>query len=263
MPAPPARRGRGAPTSASSRKPAAGRVSRSRPSTSTVARSASATAARAFCSTRMTVTPRDRTARSVSKTAATSRGARPAEGSSRIRTRGSTTSARATASIWRWPPDRRPAASVRRRSRSGKSVYCDSMRSRRRGPGRTAAASSRFSRTVSRAKTFSVCGTNARPWRTSRCAGSPVTSCPWRRTDPAVTATSPTMALTRVDLPEPFGPSTATTSPGRAARFALRTIGSPGSYPATRSRASSANDSGVATPSRAPSVTRAPDRGPR
>ena len=46
----------------------------------------------------------------------------PAEGSSRISTEGSTTSARATASIWRCPPESCPALSAGRAERSGNSA---------------------------------------------------------------------------------------------------------------------------------------------
>ena len=122
-------------------------VSRSRPSTSTVARSARASAARAFCSTRSDGHPeRPHGRASVSKTAAASRGARPAEGSSRIRTRGSTTSARATASICRWPPDRRPAARRRRRAEVGEERVLRPRCARAAaGPGGRPPPSSRFS----------------------------------------------------------------------------------------------------------------------
>ena len=53
------------------------------------------------------------------KTSATILGDSPADGSSRISTDGSTISARATASIWRWPPDSWPALSDGRAARSG------------------------------------------------------------------------------------------------------------------------------------------------
>jgi hypothetical protein len=52
---------------------------------------------------------------------------------------------------------------------------------------------------------------------------------PPRRTRPPLTGTRPATALTSVDLPAPFGPSTATISPGLASSDALRIIGTPGS----------------------------------
>ena len=62
-------------------------------------------------------------------------------------------------------------------------------------------------------KMFSVCGTKARPWRTFSCAGTAVTSRSPSLTVPEWIGTRPAIALTRVDLPAPFGPSTTTSSP--------------------------------------------------
>ena len=52
---------------------------------------------------------------------------------------------------------------------------------------------------------------------------------PKSRTVPVATGTSPTMAFTSVDFPEPFGPRTVRISPERTARVAPRTIARPGS----------------------------------
>ena len=76
-----------------------GATTRSQPSTNTAARSARASAAFTFCSTSSTVTPEARTSRSLVKTSPTSLGLKPAEGSSRISSRGCAIKARATASI--------------------------------------------------------------------------------------------------------------------------------------------------------------------
>ena len=87
----------------------------------------------------------------------------------------------------------------------------------------------RLSATVSVAKTFSVCGTKASPAGARRCAGRAVMSRPPRWTVPLETGTSPAMALIRVLLPAPFGPSTARISPGRSSSETPATIGKPGS----------------------------------
>jgi hypothetical protein len=52
---------------------------------------------------------------------------------------------------------------------------------------------------------------------------------PSRSTWPAETGTSPAQAFTSVDLPAPFGPRSATISPGMTASEARRRIGRPGS----------------------------------
>ncbi len=56
---------------------------------------------------------------SISKTSLTIFGERPAEGSSRMITGGSSASARATASICRWPPESAPARRDGRAANSG------------------------------------------------------------------------------------------------------------------------------------------------
>ncbi len=101
---------------------------------------------------------------SFANTSSTSFGDSPAEASSSISSFGSTISARATASICRWPPESRPASSDFCRARSGKNSYIASRRARRcalrqhrRGELQD------FPPRVMLAKTFSVCGTKARP----------------------------------------------------------------------------------------------------
>src|SRR5262249_39861090 len=49
------------------------------------------------------------------------------------------------------------------------------------------------------------------------CGGSPVTSSPSRTIRPAVGRSTPVKQLKNVDLPAPFGPMTARTSPGATA----------------------------------------------
>ena len=74
-------------------------------------------------------------------------GESPAEGSSRISTVGSTISARATASIWRCPPDSCPARELRPSRKIGEHARTARAMplARARALGRMSAASCRFS----------------------------------------------------------------------------------------------------------------------
>ena len=128
----------------------------------------------------------------------------PADGSSSISTRGSTSSARAVASIWRCPPESLPAGLPDRSARSGNIANAASMRSARSERSRIALAhSTRFSRMLSVANTFSVCGTKASPRWISRWASRCSTRSPSSSTSPPCTGTSPATAFTNVDLPAP------------------------------------------------------------
>ena len=94
----------------------------------------------------------------VSNTSPTARGASPADGSSSSRTAGSDIMARAMASIWRSPPESVPARWRRRSPSRGKRAIISPIRSRvwRR---RSTPPTSRFSCTVSDAKTLPTWGT--------------------------------------------------------------------------------------------------------
>ena len=62
-----------------------------------------------------------------------------------------------------------------------------------------------------------------------RCAGSRVISSSPRKTAPDRIGATPAIALIKVDLPAPLGPSTATISPAATVSEAPLTIGTPGS----------------------------------
>ncbi|MNL77590.1 hypothetical protein D3C87_2038100 [compost metagenome] len=79
------------------------------------------------------------------------------------------------------------------------------------------------------AKTFSVCGTKARPSASFRCGATVVMSRPSRWIVPEWTGTMPAIALTKVDLPAPFGPTRMTSSPLPTEKSTPRTIGRSGS----------------------------------
>src|SRR5262249_36804546 len=96
-------------------------VARSSPFESAYVRSAKATVRWARCSTRSVVTPRSRTCASRSKTASTTVGASPSDGSSRRTRSGSAASARAIASCCCSPPERTPPGRLRYRPRIGNS----------------------------------------------------------------------------------------------------------------------------------------------
>src|SRR5919204_1538003 len=96
-------------------------VSRTRPFDITCERSASATVRCARCSTSRIASPCSRILDSVSKTASTTCGASPSEGSSRSSTSGSASNARAIASCCCCPPESAPACRRRDSATTGKS----------------------------------------------------------------------------------------------------------------------------------------------
>ena len=129
--------------------------------------------------------------------------------------------ARATATIWRWPPD--SDRTERSGSRSGMpsrskmraaSRRCrksDSNWPRRSRPSSTFEATSRFSHSDR------SCQTTEMPRRLA-AIGSAGTARPSSAMTPEVGAMSPAMQRTSVLLPAPFSPASATTSPARTVR---------------------------------------------
>ena len=89
--------------------------------------SASASARRAFCSTITIAIPSALISTSLSKTRSIACGESPADGSSRSSSRGRVTSARASATSFRWPPESVPARCRGRSARIGNSsrTRCD------------------------------------------------------------------------------------------------------------------------------------------
>ena len=138
-------------------------------------------------------------------------------GSSRSRTRGRFTSARASATRCRWPPESWPglrllvAVEADHRERLGD----PRRRARPWGPcGRPARR--RRSPRPSCAGTARSPGTRCS--RRARTARSRVTSRPWRRTRPAVGSSNPAIIRRVVVLPEPDGPSIEKNSPSAISR---------------------------------------------
>ena len=81
-------------------------------------------------------------------------------------------------------------------------------------PVRDWRATSRFSRTVSDAKTRRPCGTSAMPRSTMRKGGQRVTSSPLNPTRPRRGGVKPMIERMSVVLPIPFRPRIVTISPG-------------------------------------------------
>ena len=135
-------------------------------------------------------------------------------GSSISRNRGSAASARAIPTRWRMPPDSVQIGLAPCPWRPTR-LSSASARRRRSSPERPLSCSGRatLSRVLSQAKSASSWNT------TARSAEGPVRTTPSMLTCPAVGATKPAATLSRLVLPEPERPSTATKSP--AARLRL------------------------------------------
>src|SRR5712691_9645955 len=201
------------------------------PSRSATKRSAMARARRTFCSTMRTVLPSPLRRWMTRPISATNTGASPPEGSSRSRSVGSPIRARPMATICCSPPDIERTLCRRRMARRGNSSYARA--SPARASPRMAAPSSRLSSTVMSGNRSRACETCTTPRRNVRCGEWPAMSCPSRRMRPDIGRMKPLIVLSAVDLPLPFAPSRATTSPRRTARSTpRRTWVCP--YPATR-----------------------------
>jgi hypothetical protein len=105
--------------------------------------------------------------------------------------------------------------------------------------GRRYSPISRFSSTLSEGNTFWVCGTYPTPRDTSSCAVRFVMGEPFSRIAPERTGISPNIVLISVDLPAPFGPITATTSPSARVRSQPLRMLTSGMYPETTFSATS------------------------
>src|SRR5438067_434392 len=167
----------------------------------------------------------------------TTRGAIPSEGSSRSRNFGPLISARAIASICCSPPESVPASWRPRSARTGNSSRTRPSASRRSVSGRPCAPRSRLSSTDNRPNSRRPSGTSAIPARTTTCAGFPATGDPSRATVPEVGRSRPAMHLSNVDLPAPFAPTSATSSPAETDNETPRSTATP-AYPALSPRTS-------------------------
>src|SRR3954466_13228892 len=157
------------------------------------------------------------------------RGSSPTVGSSRNRTRGSETSARAISSRRRWPPLRLPTG----RSSSSASpsdratdlirfAACAGATPHRR------ACRSRWRCPLSNRSTTGSWNTTLLRRRAAR--GSRATSTPATLARPAVGAIVVVSMPTVVDFPAPFGPSSPNTSPGRTSKSMPFTASIPPGY---------------------------------
>ena len=127
--------------------------------------------------------------------------------------RGFDISARAIASCCASPPDRYPAAVVHFSARTGNCSFISSRSTALSVELTVTPPILRFSSTVRSVKILRCSGTSARPERSNRSGGCPVTSAPSRSTDPDTGARSPAIVFSRVVFPAPLGPMRPMTSP--------------------------------------------------
>ena len=145
-----------------------------------------------------------------------------AVGSSSTTRLGSPSSERAIATVWRWPPESE-LTGMRTVGMRAESWFISSQeRTSMATSSRRAALSSRPRNRFCTTSRFSH---RARSWKTVAmpraiaALGSVIWTCsPCRWICPLVGACTPASTLTRVDLPAPLSPTTATTSPARTSR---------------------------------------------
>ena len=192
-----------------------------RPCRSTTMRSASRNICAVSWQASSTVVPCSRTRMMSSSTSPDSCTPSDAVGSSSSSSRGWCTMARATATIWRCPPDsdrtersgscNGTPSRWKMRAASRRNRMSDSNWPRRSRPSSTFEATSRFSHSDR------SCQTTEMPRRLA-AIGSAGTARPSSTIAPEVGAMSPAMQRTSVLLPAPFSPASATSSPARTVR---------------------------------------------
>src|SRR4051812_38364735 len=165
------------------------------------------------------------TARMLLKISWTMIGARPSEGSSMQRSRGSDMRARESASICCSPPESVPAGCEARSRRRGKLAMARSTRALTffRSFRYLKPPISRFSRTLSAGKTRRPSGTSAMPAALRAWAGSRVTSTPSKRIFPFLESIDPATPRMVVLLPAPLAPIRLTISPSATSKDRSRT----------------------------------------
>ena len=199
---------------------AVGPVKRMRPRSMKNARSATVRATLTLCSTRITATPSAARRRTTGSSSPTTAGARPSDSSSISSTRGRAMSAMPSATICCWPPDRSAAGLSSRRASTGNSSST-SARARATPSAsrrRVQPARSRFSATVSPPNTPCPPGIWLMPSAAISFGGAWVMSRPSSTTAPRSASTTPLIAFSRVLLPAPLVPSSATISPSFTSR---------------------------------------------
>src|SRR6185437_2503647 len=182
----------------------------------------------ARCSTSRIVTPWRLISASASHTACTTTGARPSDGSSRIRMSGFASSARAIASCCCWPPDRAAAWRSAKSLTTGNSVWIQSRSlATPFDSRRPTSPSRRFSRTDRLEKMCRPSGTSAMPERAMSSERIPRIERPPISTSPALGVTAPMIAINVELLPAPFGPTSPTISPRPTSSDTSRTAATP------------------------------------
>ena len=151
----------------------------------------------------------------IRNTCSTISGASPSEGSSRSSSRGALMSARAMASICCSPPESVPAAWPNRSRSRGKSSSIRSMSRSASAAGRPMPPSTRFSRTDNRPNTRRPSGHCEMPRPTIRSVDAPRDVLSVEADGTRAWPHEARDVLSRVDLPAPLEPMSATVSPWR------------------------------------------------
>src|SRR3954447_8852961 len=194
------------------------------PSRRTVTSSRSAITSSRMWETNTTPTSRSRRTRRISSSVSVLAAPSAEVGSSRMRMRGSVSSALPISTSWRWArlssatgvrrSASRPSSSTTGRARAAISARLTN------GPRRGSRSVNRFASTSRSGKTLSSCDTTATPWRTASAVEAKLTSSSSRRTVPASGLSAPATIFTSVDLPAPFSPRRACTEPARTVKSA-------------------------------------------
>ena len=166
------------------------------------------------------------TSRTTGSNRSTMIGARPRLISSTRRYFGREARARAIASICCSPPESSPACRPSKGLSPG-SISSASSRAALVALPRPRTPSLRFSSTVSPKNRERSSATCARPRRAFLNGALVLTSMPSMVTEPASGLSRPEIVSRVVVLPAPFGPSSATTSPGRTSISSSRTTATP------------------------------------
>src|SRR3954469_18958070 len=200
---------------------------RSAPRSITCTRPARARATAANCSISSTPTPDSTMRRMTGTSRCTTTGARPSDSSSMSTNRGCDTIACASTTICCSPPESMRAWAFSRLPSSGNSASARSRPSRPSARDIAYVATWRLSSTVSAGSSRRPSGTMATPARRMRSGRRDERTASSRRTVPLSGRKTPPTASTSVDLPAPFGPRRAVTSPAGMSSDTPRTTGRP------------------------------------
>ena len=110
---------------------------------------------------------------------------------------------------------------------SSRNCVCAGRQKPSTRPACDSSASCTFSTTVSEAKVSAIWNVRPTPWRQIASGRRPTSSTPPSFTDPASGASWPPTMLKQVVLPAPFGPISASISPGASEKLTFATARTP------------------------------------